>query len=86
MATLHGVGAACALVDALARTVLIAPTGARGVATLAEGVVAHAEALTDDPRDRALADALAGATVRGDGSVGEGSDPPVWCVDFVSAP
>ena len=34
----------------------------------------------------ALADAIAGASVRGDGSVGEGSDPRVWCVDFVSAP
>jgi hypothetical protein len=49
-------------------------------------VVARAEALTDDPRERALADAIAGASVRGDGSVGAGSDPRVWCVDFVSAP
>jgi len=86
VAKLHGAGAARALVDALARTVLIAPTGARCVATIAEGVVAHTEALTDDPRDRALAEALAGVAVRGDGSVGEGSVPPVWCVDFVSAP
>lgn len=86
VATRYGAPTARALVEALARTVLLAPTGARCVATLAGDVVARAEAVTDDPRDRALAESLTGAKVGADGAVGEGSAPPAWCVPFVSAP
>ncbi len=82
VAARHGEGTSRAIVAALARPVLIDPRGARATAVIEGDVVSRAEPVTDDPRDRALAERLTGARINETGAAGEGSDPPAWCVRF----
>lgn len=84
----HGEAAATDLLATLARPLVIAPTGARAWVELDEARrVAAATAPTDDAGDVALAAALIGKVVGGDGAVADvpGMPVPAWCVPF-SAP
>jgi hypothetical protein len=82
VATRHGDAAVRALVAALSRAVLIAPTGARCVATVRESIVTETSTVTDDPRDMSLAESLRGASIDAQWLVVGTGDPPVCGVRF----
>lgn len=86
---------ASSLMGLLSRPVAVAPGGARALLALDEARASVERAAAprrpdgvSDPRDVALAEALAGARVKGTGEVGGEAGGgvtaalPVWCVDF----
>ena len=85
---------AASLMGLLSRPVAVAPDGARALLALGEARVVERAAAPrrpdggSNPRDVALAEALAGARVKATGEVERGPTGgltgalPVWCVDF----